>query len=438
MFRTGTLPFLASCAALAACTDSSTEPPTGPILGAAAGGTPAAEVHYVQTRLSDQLGAATAINRSGQVAGYAFIDNDIRSFLWQNGTTRFIGSLGGGSTFAHAINDAGDVAGESNTAGGKRRAFLWQNGTMRNLGTLGGAESSIAFGIDGTGRVVGVTQKIGGPILAFIWENGAMHRLAGLDTGYSWALDIDNLGRVVGEYGSIETPRAFLWVDGKLTDLGTLGGPTASAAAIGPDGKIVGQSTTATGANRAFMWQNGVMTGLGTLAGGTSGAAGISGLSHVVGLSQAPEARFSNVFLWKDGVKTNVGVGSGYGVNRDGWVVGVSQLLGSYAAIWRPTTDPPPAPGNLQVGSSYFLSLRNSSINPAVDTVPVGTTVTWTWASGKAVPHSVQSVGTPNFPSSALMGGVGLTYKVTFNKAGTYFYNCQAHPGKMTGRVVVK
>ena len=52
--------------------------------------------------------------------------------------------------------------------------------------------------------------------------------------------------------------------------------------------------------------------------------------------------------------------------------------------------------------------------------------------------HSVQSVGTPSSPSSALMGGVGKTYNLTFNRAGTYSYNCKAHPGKMTGRVVVR
>ena len=438
MLRNRTIAFLAGCVALTACTEPATDDPTGPTLGPAEDGVRPAAVRYVQTRLSDQLGAATAINSKGQVLAYAFINGDIRSFIWENGTRRFLGSLGGGSTAAFALNEAGQVAGVSNTADGKRRAFLWQNGTMRNLGTLGGAEASIAFGIDGSGRVVGYTQKTGGPILAFIWESGTMRRLPGLERGYSTARDIDNMGRVVGEYGSVESPRAYRWMAGRVTDLGTLGGATASAAALGPDGRIVGQAATATGALRGFIWHNGVMTGLGTLAGGTSGAQGISGLVHIVGLSQAPEATFPSVYLWKDGVKTSVGLGVGYAVNRDGWVVGESRLLGNYAALWRPTTEPPPPPGKITVGTSYFLSDRNSSINPAVDTVPVGSKVTWTWASGKAVLHNVQSVGTPSFPSSALMGGVGTTYSVTFSKAGTYSYNCKAHSVKMKGRVVVK
>ena len=38
----------------------------------------------------------------------------------------------------------------------------------------------------------------------------------------------------------------------------------------------------------------------------------------------------------------------------------------------------------------------------------------------------------------AIMGGVGLTYKVTFSQPGSYRYVCAAHPGNMTGRIVVQ
>jgi N-acetylneuraminic acid mutarotase len=98
------------------------------------------------------------------------------------------------------------------------------------------------------------------------------------------------------------------------------------------------------------------------------------------------------------------------------------------------------APGSAAVtlGTSFFTSDRNGSTNPAVDTVAVGGTVTWTWVSGLAVTHSVQSIGSPGFPSSAVMGGVGTTHAVTFSAVGTYQYNCARHPNTMTGRVIVK
>jgi plastocyanin len=179
------------------------------------------------------------------------------------------------------------------------------------------------------------------------------------------------------------------------------------------------------------------MRGLGTLAGGHSAANGISGLSHIAGWSQTLDGP-GRVFLWKDGVRSDVGRGSANGVNRNGWVVGGLTVDGGhFPAVWRQTAEPPP-PGRITVGTSFFLSDRNGSVDLAVDTVAVGTEVVWTWISGPAVSHSVQSVSTPSFPSSGLMGGIGVTYKVTFTQPGSYRYNCSAHPGNMTGRIVVR
>jgi probable HAF family extracellular repeat protein len=438
MFRNRTLTVLLGLSAgLAACADPSTENPTEPALAPAGNGAaPALAVRYVLTKLAEGNGSATAINSKGQIVGYVFNSGTLRAFLWSNGTMRFLGNLGGGTSFAYAINEAGQVAGMSLTATNQQHAFLWENGIMRDLGTLG-ADGSTALGIDAIGRVVGYTEKVGGPTRAFLWENGTMKRLAGLGTGFSIAQDIDGMGRVVGQYGSQSSPRGFRWLAGTVTDLGTLGGPTAIANALGPDGKIVGSSTTATGVERAFLWQNGMMTDLGTLAGNNSIAYAISGLGHVAGFTRISSSRLS-AFVLNNGVKYTLGEGEAHGVNRDGWAVGRSLLLGSYVALWRPTTDPPPPPGKITVGTSYFLSDRNQSINPAVDTVPVGTKVTWTWASGLRVRHSVQSISTPSFPSSALMGGVGTTYSFTFTKAGLYRYNCVAHPGNMFGRILVR
>jgi probable HAF family extracellular repeat protein len=51
-----------------------------------------------------------------------------------------------------------------------------------------------------------------------------------------------------------------------VIDLGTLGGNQSQAAAINPTGQVVGNSLTATGQTHAFLWDNGKMTDLGTLA----------------------------------------------------------------------------------------------------------------------------------------------------------------------------
>ena len=55
----------------------------------------------------------------------------------------------------------------------------------------------------------------------------------------------------------------------------------------------------------------------------------------------------------------------------------------------------------------------------------------------EALPHSVQSLGSPSFTSSGVQTGSGSTYHVTFTAPGTYQYDCAVHGSMMTGRIVV-
>lgn len=99
---------------------------------------------------------------------------------------------------------------------------------------------------------------------------------------------------------------------------------------------------------------------------------------------------------------------------------------------------PPPAEIGITVSNNRFTSLRNETFNPAVDTVAVNGTVTWTWVNTGAATHSVQSTGTTQFTSSTVLTGNGTTYPFQFTQAGTYTYNCVVHGNQMTGRIVVR
>ena len=83
-------------------------------------------------------------------------------------------------------------------------------------------------------------------------------------------------------------------------------------------------------------------------------------------------------------------------------------------------------------------SAHNGSVNPAVDTVATGGSVTWTWTSTGGVPHGIQSLGSPSFPTGTVLTGDGNTYRVTFNIAGTYQYDCLVHGTMMPGTIVVR
>jgi plastocyanin len=89
------------------------------------------------------------------------------------------------------------------------------------------------------------------------------------------------------------------------------------------------------------------------------------------------------------------------------------------------------------VGNNLFRSDRNGSVNDAVDTVVVGSAVSWRWVNTGAVPHSVESVGTPSFTSGPVETGNGSHYEVTFTAPGSYRYDCAVHGEMMTGVVVV-
>jgi plastocyanin len=98
---------------------------------------------------------------------------------------------------------------------------------------------------------------------------------------------------------------------------------------------------------------------------------------------------------------------------------------------------PPPSTISITVGNIFFKSARNGS-SPAVDTLAVNGTATWTWVNTGLTSHSVQSTGSPTFTSSAVMTGDGQSYQFTFTQAGTYTYDCAVHGDQMTGQIVVK
>jgi len=90
-----------------------------------------------------------------------------------------------------------------------------------DLGTLGGG-SSVALGINDKGQVVGSADTPQGQRHAYLWENGQMIDLGTL--GYpppaqSEAWDINNQGVVVEPVGGGDPNKSFIWENGVQTEL---------------------------------------------------------------------------------------------------------------------------------------------------------------------------------------------------------------------------
>lgn len=96
---------------------------------------------------------------------------------------------------------------------------------------------------------------------------------------------------------------------------------------------------------------------------------------------------------------------------------------------------PPPSSIAVNVGNIFFQSVRNGSIDPAVDTLAVGGTVTWTWADAGA--HTVRFED-PGLSESPEYDETGSVFSMPFPAAGTYAYDCRVHGPLMTGSIVVK
>jgi len=99
------------------------------------------------------------------------------------------------------------------------------------------------------------------------------------------------------------------------------------------------------------------------------------------------------------------------------------------------TGDTPPPTAGVDVGNIFFQSDRNASIDPAIDTVATGGTVTWTWIEAGIHTVRFDDAGLPESPSFDEDGSV---FSMPFPAAGTYTYDCRVHGLGMTGTIVVR
>ena len=104
-----------------------------------------------------------------------------------------LGTLGGSSSRATAINDKGQVIGESATAGDlATHAFLYSNGIMNDLGTLGGTYSR-ATAINKKGQVVGASDTAENMVRQhpFLYSDGTMTDLTQLADPRYFLMQVD-------------------------------------------------------------------------------------------------------------------------------------------------------------------------------------------------------------------------------------------------------
>ncbi|HEX3139521.1 MAG TPA: hypothetical protein VHQ87_05685 [Rhizobacter sp.] len=207
---------------------------------------------------------AIAINNAGQAVGWSFTSptSSFQATLWQGGQATNLGTLGGRTSFATDINTSGQIAGIAEGSFG-RHAVLWNNGVARDLGTVQGHESG-GEGLNDAGQVVGFDVDDQGASHASYWDGNRMSLLRPVegDGVSSAALDINNRGLAVG-YSVVQgNQSATLWDRGAPTDLNSFLDPASraagwhllEAAAINENGWITGMAINSSlGESSAFL-----------------------------------------------------------------------------------------------------------------------------------------------------------------------------------------
>jgi probable HAF family extracellular repeat protein len=251
-------------------------------------------------------------------------------------SVRNLGALGGTSSSANGINNKEWVSGSANITGDTaQHAFFWtEEDGMKDLGTLGGPNSLVNWPVrDDRGLVVGVSEtSMADPLgenfcgfgnhltcLGFLWQEGAMTPLPTLGGNNSYASGINNRGQAVGiaenttpDPTCLTAPQVLDWKPviwgpqkGQIRELPLLpGDSTGAAIAINDRGQVAGasgicQSPSLANAVHAVLWDGGSVIDLGSLGGTTHNAAtAISSHGHVVGFSNLPGDVNSHAFLW--------------------------------------------------------------------------------------------------------------------------------------------
>jgi probable HAF family extracellular repeat protein len=201
-----------------------------------------------------------------------------------------------------------------------------------DLGNLGGAQSAQAYDINEAGQVVGYATSAAGPQRAFLWSDGVMTDLGTLGGSSSKANALNDVGQVVGKStvttGSFAT-EAFLWQGGVMAGLGL---SAAEPAAINEAGQVAGYFSTNSG-YRAFLWQGGVVTEIGDFGGGSSVATDINNAGQVVGSALTTVVGslgpVYHAFLWQNGVMTDLGVLPGLEESGAAAINSLGQIVGS-------------------------------------------------------------------------------------------------------------
>ena len=206
-------------------------------------------------------------------------------------------------------------------------------GTIVRVPHLGGGDGSV-LAFNNAGAVTGFSFKPSGEQRAFLFSDGVLHDLGTLGGRFSEGTVLNDFGVVAGNADQPDENNphhAFVFRNGTMSDLSGLAvDQFSSASIINNAGDIAGQATWSGPFPRAFIYRNSQMIDIGSLGSGLSTIQDLNESGHAVGNS-ADESFINIAFLYDGTTMHNLGTLGGPGsiawsINDSGVIVGDSLL----------------------------------------------------------------------------------------------------------------
>jgi probable HAF family extracellular repeat protein len=139
----------------------------------------------------------------------------------------------------------------------------------------------------------------------FLWDNGHMQDLGTLGGTIGIGNWLNNHGEVAGfsDLTGDQTSHPFLWNGKRMIDLGTLGGDNGNANWVNDAGHVVGSADLPSGTHDGFLWADGTMRALAPVNGALcSNANSVNNRDEVVGNGTNCHGNELAAVLWSHGV----------------------------------------------------------------------------------------------------------------------------------------
>lgn len=324
------------------------------------------------------------INARGQVAFNEVESSGVNRARFYDGKhVRDIGTLGGPGTVAWAVNDLGQVTGQSDVNADRSisHAFRWSQATGIVDLSRSGQGFSVGFDINNKGQVAGdaVFNPANRVIHGFFWTPQAgMQDIGAL--GPNRRSEVSALNDAGTVSGSAETASstgfdfiAIRWT--RAEGIRGIGAPVGSSGFdINAAGHIVGQSPFPEDNARAYLWtQHRGLLDLGSGSNPHSTATALNDHDVVIGRTFSNEFGPFTSFVWTRAMgllefksQTEGFINSANAVNNRGQVVG---SIDGYAFMWTRAeglvdlnTRIPGAPAGLKLIYAYAISDNGSIV----------------------------------------------------------------------------